>query len=195
MAVPPRIPPRIVGFGGALGASSTSLLALKVALAGAEEAGAETVVYDVRELALPMYEWGAPPPAAAIALADAMHRADGLVWSSPLYHGSVSGVFKNAIDWLELLSDREPPYLTDKPVGLIGTSGGAQSMQSINTLDFIVRALRGWVVPFSVPLVSSGRAFDADGAAVEARVDAQLRMLGSEVARAARLFRAAAASP
>lgn len=185
-------PPRIVGFGGALGASSTSLLALRLALAGAEAAGAETVVYDVRELALPMYEHGAEPPAAAVALADAMHDADGLVWSSPLYHGSVSGVFKNAIDWLELLSDREPPYLTDKPVGLIGTSGGAQSMQSINTLDFIVRALRGWVVPFSVPLVSSGRAFDAAGAAVEPRVDAQLRMLGAEVVRAARLFRGAA---
>jgi FMN reductase len=184
-------PPRIVGFGGALGASSTSLLALRLALAGAESAGAETVVYDVRELALPMYEHGAEPPAAAVALADAMHDADGLVWSSPLYHGSVSGVFKNAIDWLELLSDREPPYLTDKPVGLIGTSGGAQSMQSINTLDFIVRALRGWVVPFSVPLVSSGKAFDAAGAAVEPRVDAQLRMLGAEVVRAARLFRAA----
>lgn len=188
-------PLRIVGFGGALGASSTSFLALKVALQGAEEAGAETVAYDVKELALPMYEWGAPPPPAAAALAEAMHRADGLIWSSPLYHGSVSGVFKNAIDWLELLAEREPPYLTDKPIGLIGTSGGAQSMQSINTLDFIVRALRGWVVPFSVPLVTAGRAFDAVGAPVEARVDAQLRMLGAEVARAARLFRAAAGEP
>lgn len=185
-------PPRIVGLGGALGTSSSSFLALKVALAGAEEAGAETVAYDVRALALPMYEWGAPPPAAATALAEAMHRADGLIWSSPLYHGSVSGVFKNAIDWLELLAEHEPPYLTDKPVGLIGTSGGAQSMQSINTLDFIVRALRGWVVPFSVPLVTAGKAFEADGSPVEARVGSQLRMLGAEVARAARLFRAAA---
>jgi len=188
-------PPRIVGFGGALGSSSTSFLALKLALAGAEATGAETVAYDVRELALPMYEWGVPPPAAAVHLADAMHRADGLVWSSPLYHGSVSGVFKNAIDWLELLADREPPYLTDKPVGLIGCSGGAQSMQSINTLDFIVRALRGWVVPFSVPLVTAGKVFDESGAAVEMRVDAQLRMLGSEVTRAARIFRGAATHP
>jgi len=182
-------PLRIVGLGGALGLSSSSLSALKLALAGAEQSGAETVVFDVRSLALPMYEHGEEPPPQARALADAMYAADGIVWSSPLYHGSVSGVFKNAIDWLELLSSREPPYLTDKPIGLIGTSGGQQSIQSINTLDFIVRALRGWVVPFSVPVATAGRAFDDAGAATDPRVDALLRKLGAEVVRAARLFR------
>lgn len=185
-------PLRIVGLGGALGASSSSFCALKIALAGAEAAGAETVAYDIRTLGLPMYEYGVSPPPQAVELADAMHRADGIVWSSPLYHGSVSGVFKNAIDWLELLGDREPPYLTDKPVGLIGTAAGVQSLQSVNTLDFIVRALRGWVVPFAVPLATGRGAFDASGAATDPNVDALLRKLGGEVSRAARLFRAAA---
>jgi len=182
-------PLRIVGLGGALGASSSSFSALNVALAGAAQAGADVVAFDIRTLALPMYEYGIAPPPRAVELATAMYEADGLVWSSPLYHGSVSGVFKNAIDWLELLSDREPPYLTDKPVGLIGTSGGMQSMQSVNTLDFIVRALRGWVVPLAVPLATAGKAFDETGAAVDPRVDTLLRKLGLEVARAARLFR------
>ncbi len=185
-------PLRIVGLGGALGMSSSSFCALRIALAGAEAAGAETVAFDIRTLELPMYEYGAPPPPQAIEMADAMHGADGLVWSSPLYHGSVSGVFKNAIDWLELLADRDPPYLTDKPVGLIGTAAGAQSLQSVNTLDFIVRALRGWVVPLAVPLATGRGAFDASGAATDPNVDALLRRMGAEVARAALLFRGAA---
>lgn len=184
-------PLRIVGLGGAVGASSSSLRALKIALEGAASSGAETRLFDIRTLALPMYDVGEAPPPAAVELAEAAYEAHGLIWSCPLYHGSVSGVFKNALDWLELLGQRDPPYLTDKPVGLIGTSGGVQSLQVVNTLDFVVRALRGWVVPLSAPLVTAGGAFDASGAAVDPKVDALLRRLGVEVVRAARLFRAA----
>jgi FMN reductase len=50
-----------------------------------------------------------------------------LVWSSPLNHGTVSGAFKNALDWLQLLGDHEPPYLTDKVIGLVSTAGGTHA--------------------------------------------------------------------
>ena len=56
----------------------------------------------------------ADPPAPATQLVDAAHGADGLLWSSPMYHGTISGAFKNALDWLYLVGDRNPPYLTDK---------------------------------------------------------------------------------
>ena len=45
-----------------------------------------------------------------------------------------SGSFKNALDWLKLLGDRNPPYLTDKVVGLISTAGGMQGLQAVNTM-------------------------------------------------------------
>jgi FMN reductase len=48
--------------------------------------------------------------------------------------------FKNALDWLKLLGDRNPPYLTDKVVGLISTAGGEQGLQAVNTMEFVVRA-------------------------------------------------------
>lgn len=99
-----------------------------------------------------------------------------------MYHGTISGSFKNALDWLELLARREPPYLTNKIVGLISTAGGVQGLQAVNTLEFVVRALRGWAVPLVIP-ISSRQAFDAEGRIVDERVIGQLRALGHEVAQ------------
>ena len=176
---------RIVGLGGSLSRRSASLGALNAALAASAAAGAETQVFDVRKLDLPFYDPHADPPADAVRLCDAVHEADGLVWSSPLYHGTISGSFKNALDWLELLSDREPPYLTDKVVGLIGAAGGSQGLQAINTMEFVVRSLRGWAVPLVIAIPRAFRAFDVDGHPLDAGVARQLETLGSEVVRAA----------
>jgi len=113
----------IVGLGGSLAKHSSSLSALSVALEGAREHGADVRLFDLRELNLPVFVPDADPtPAAARELCDAVFAARGLLWSSPLYHGTVSGSFKNALDWLQLLSDRNPPYLTDKVVGLISAA-------------------------------------------------------------------------
>ena len=59
-----------------------------------------------------------------------------------MYNGTISGSLKNALDWLILLRDRHPPYLTDKVVGLISTAGGVHGLQAVNTMEFVVRALR-----------------------------------------------------
>src|SRR5438552_2874492 len=98
---------RIVGIGGSLEASSRSLAALRVAMEGVDRAGAKGELFDLRELRLPVYtEEGGPVPGSVNELADACHGAHGLIWSSPTYHGTISGSFKNAIDWLELLARR-----------------------------------------------------------------------------------------
>jgi FMN reductase len=183
---------KVVGLGGSLGAVSSSLAALKIALEGAAEAGAETKLLDVRALDLPMY---APDitdaPESVLRLCEAVHEADGLLWSSPLYHGTISGSFKNALDWLELLSERKPSYLTDKVVGLISTAGGTQGLQAVNTMEFVVRALRGWAVPLVIPIPQAWRVFDKEGKTQDAKVSEQLRSLGREVTRAARQFASA----
>jgi FMN reductase len=181
---------RIVGIGGSLAAPSASFSALTVAVDGAREYGAEVQVFNLRELNLPMYSPEAKPaPRAAIELCDAVHAAQGLMWSSPLYHGTVSGAFKNAIDWLQLLSDRTPPYLTDKVVGLISTAGGTHGLQAVNTMEFAVRALRGWAVPLVLPIPQAWRVFQ-DGRVLDSRIEPQLRTLGHELARTAQLFSA-----
>ncbi len=180
---------KVVGIGGSLAASSSSLAALKIALEGAAEGGAGIELFDLREMELPMYAPGADAPDAVQRLCEAVYEADGLVWSSPLYHGTISGVFKNALDWLELLGNRRPAYLTDKVVGLISTAGGTQGLQAINTMEFIVRALRGWSVPLVIPIPQAWRVFD-NGKMSDAKIAEQLRSLGREVTRAARQFKA-----
>lgn len=182
--------PHIVGVGGSLRVGSTSRTALATALEGVTAAGATCRMIWVRDLDLPPYNAERSVPLEAQQFADTAYACDGMIWSTPTYHGSVSGSFKNALDWLILLAGRDPPYLTNKPVGLVATAGGVQGLQAINSMDFIVRALRGWSVPLVQPVARAWQCFDPEGRLVDEVVADQLRALGQEVVRAARQFRA-----
>jgi len=182
---------KIVGLGGSLAEVSRSRAALRVALEGAAGAGAETTLLDLRELDLPMYNPDdEEPTAAAAGLIESCYGADGMLWSSPMYQGTISGGLKNALDWLHLLRERDPPFLYDKVIGLISAAGGVQGLQAINTMEFAVRALRGWAVPYVVPVAAAARVFDASGQIKDEGVELQLKTLGSEVVRVAERFAA-----
>jgi FMN reductase len=180
----------IVGLGGSLARTSRSLAALRVAADGASAAGARTTLLDLRELDLPLYnpdDEREPPPAAS-TLIETCYAADGMLWSSPMYQGTISGAFKNALDWLHALGSREPPFLHDEVIGLISAAGGTQGLQAINTMEFAVRALRGWAVPYVIPVASAFRVFDSAGRVTDESVELQLRTLGAEVVRVATRF-------
>jgi NAD(P)H-dependent FMN reductase len=131
---------RVVGLGGSLRVASTSRTALQAALEGAAASGADVDLIWVRDLGLPLYTAEHAIPVGAHEFADSVYRADAMIWSSPTYHGSISGAFKNALDWLILLAERTPPYLSNKPIGLVATAGGVQGLQAVNSMDFIARA-------------------------------------------------------
>jgi hypothetical protein len=82
-------------------------------------------------------------------------EAELQIWMTPLYHGGMTGMMKNCLDWLELTARHEKPYLTDKVVGLVSWADGGQAMQGINAMDAVAKALRAWVVPYTVPLVKN----------------------------------------
>jgi FMN reductase len=179
---------RIVGLGGSMAELSRSRSALRASLAGAKAVGAETELLDLRELNLPMFNPDDAPGDTAARLIDACYGADGMIWASPLYQGSISGAFKNALDWLHDLGARDPAFLHDKVVGMIATAGGTHGLQAINTMEFSARALRAWSVPYVVPIGPSSRVFDLDGTIVDRTVAKQLDTLGREVVRAAERF-------
>jgi len=182
---------RIVGLGGSLAQVSRSRAALRVALDGAADAGAETTLLDLRELDLPMYDPDDDQlPPAATTLIEACYGANGMLWSSPMYQGTISGAFKNALDWLHTLGSRDPAFLHDEVIGLISAAGGTHGLQAINTMEFATRALRGWAVPYVVPVPTAARVFDRDGQVQDAAIEAQLRSLGAEVVRVAQRFAA-----
>lgn len=181
---------KIVALGGSMKPGSASVLTLRTALDGVQAAGAEGELLEIRTLDLPIYTPDLSPTPGVMRLVETVAAADGLIWSSPVYHGGMSGAFKNALDWLELLHDREPRYLTDKPVGLISTAGGVQGLQAINSMEFVVRALRGWTLPMVVPLDRAWQMIGPDGQLHDEALIAKLRQLGQDVvAAAARLSR------
>jgi FMN reductase len=175
---------KVVGLGGSLSSTSRSRAALVTALGGAEEAGAETELLDLRTLGLSLFNPDAEPDARTLTMVETLETADGLLWSSPLYQGSVAGSFKNALDWLHLPSGSV--YLTDKAIGLISVSGGTQGLQAINAMEFSVRALRAWAVPYVVPVPAA--AFDQAHEVQDPGVERQLKTLGGEVVRLAAHF-------
>jgi FMN reductase len=180
-----RRPIAIVGIGGSLREGSASLAALDIALTAAAQTGAEVKRFAVGELDLPFYREDLPPPTAALELSAAAAAADGLIWSAPMYHGTVSGALKNALDWLQLLADHDPPFLTDKPIGLVSTASGVQGLQAINSMEYAVRALRGWAMPLVVPVSHALSAFDHDGRPRVPELQRQLEAMARGVVAAA----------
>ncbi|MCS6903600.1 MAG: NAD(P)H-dependent oxidoreductase [Candidatus Bipolaricaulota bacterium] len=182
--------PKILGINGSLRRTgSRTLHALEIALRGAADAGAQTELLDLKQLDLPFYD-DRPDvqsyPPSVFALVERVRWADGLILASPVYHGTLSGAMKNALDFLELLSNDQPPWLENKVVGLISVAGGNSGINTINSMLHTCRALRAWVLPASV--VIPGTAFADDGHLQDPNIRARLAKLGSEIAKYARLF-------
>ena len=191
----PGSTPHIVGLGGTVRAGSSSEQALRIAVDRAAAHGATTRVFAGAELALlPMYspESGDGGPVARDLVAE-LRRADGVIVASPGYHGSISGLVKNALDYTEDMRDDDLPYLADRAVGLVVTAYGWQaSVTTLAALRSIVHALRGWVTPYGAAVNSMQSRF-ADGGCDEPRVLEQLHTVADEVVRFADLVAAGAA--
>lgn len=176
--------PFIVGLGGTAQPGSSVERALHIALAAAERAGARTLCFDGAHLTrLPHYLLdGALDTSEARSLLDAIRQADGLIIASPGYHGSISGLVKNAIDYLEETAREPRAYLDGLPIGLIVTAHGWQATGStLAALRSIVHSLRGWPTPYGAAINSAGGLFTEDGAIKDKAIAAQLETVGQQV--------------
>jgi FMN reductase len=113
------------------------------------------------------------------------------VIGSPGYHGSLSGVVKNALDHLEALRDDERPYLDGRAVGCVTTAYGWQAaVNTLTALRQIVHALRGWPTPYGIALNVSGGLISEDGSLLP-DVDATVGVMADQIATFASAMRAA----
>ena len=181
--------PFIVGIGGTTAATSSTQQALALALQAAEASGARVRMFDGPFLTrLPHYLTGASTtsPEGRELVAN-VRRADGLIIASPGYHGSISGLVKNAIDYFEEMGSDARVYLEGVPVGLITTAYGWQATGStLATLRAIVHALRGWPTPLGAAINSSGGIFKGDEYSDPA-ARSQLELVGRQVVEFASL--------
>lgn len=173
----------VVGIGGSLRIDSQSERALRIALSGAERAGARTTVISGADLVLPFYDPAEPVRSpAADRLVEQLRAADGVVLVSPGYHGTVSGLVKNALDYVEDLRDDTRSYLDGRAVGCVATARGWQAaVTTLTSLRSIVHALRGWPTPLGAAVNSAQVMFEADGACSDEQVTSTLRTIGLQV--------------
>jgi FMN reductase len=187
----------ILGIGGSTRPKSSTQRALEVSLRAAEREGAETCLIGGPDLILPMYDPSdAERSPGARRLMDGLRRCQGLIIASPGYHGSISGLVKNALDYIEDLHSDERIYLDDLPVGLIACAGGWQAAaQTLTALRTIVHALRGWPTPLGAALNTSTRFFDDAGECLDLAAKSQLETIGRQVVDFSRRRHGSAASP
>lgn len=89
------------------------------------------------DLALPLYDGDvedAGMPDKVVTLADQIRNADAIVISSPEYNKGVSGVMKNALDWISRVEGR---VMAGKPVAILSATAGRTGGE---TAQFMLRA-------------------------------------------------------
>lgn len=120
------------------------------------EKGIENEIFNLADAGIPLFDITLTnTPRGVELMSTKFLEADVHFWLAPLYHGSIPGVMKNCLDWLEITSGNHQPYLTDKIIGLVCWADGLQAMNGINTMESIAKSLRAWPIPYSVPVVKS----------------------------------------
>ena len=172
----------VVGIGVTLRENSASLGALMRVLQATEKAGAETELLDLRELNLPMYTPGkklAEYGENVERFLESIREADAVVIGTAAYHGTLAGVTKNVLDFVQFLARNEKPYLDGKVVGLVSTAGGDQAAtNAAGALVQVVHALRGIVAPLMVPIPKAWQLSDDEGNITDANYGGRLDNLG-----------------
>ncbi len=173
----------IVAIGGSQRPISSGASALRLCLQEAERLNARTRLFSGADIDLPTYDPSSTiRTPAALALIESLREADGVIFASPGYHGGVSGLVKNALDYTEDMAKDDRPYLTDRAVGCIAAGAGWQAGGPVLAgLRSIVHALRGWPTPLGVQLNTAEPLFDKDGACLNDSAAGQLREMTRQV--------------
>jgi chromate reductase len=142
--------PKILAFAGSLREHALSKRVLKIAIRGAEKAGAEVTYVDLRDYPMPIYNLDEHERDGfhekALAFQGLLVQHDGFLIASPEYNGSLPGALKNAIDWASRPSDKYPrsAVFSGKFAAMMSSSPG--SLGGVRSLSH----LRGVLTSISV---------------------------------------------
>jgi FMN reductase len=176
---------KIVGIGGSLRPDSSSYQVLAVAIQRVQALGASTEILDLREMELPFCDGGEDYPGYpdVIRLRETVQEADGLILATPEYHGSVSGVLKNALDLMSF------DQLSGKVTGLISVLGGQSNSNALNDLRVIMRWVHGWVIPEQIAIGQSWKAFGEDGKLLDEKLSQRFDQFAVSLVESTRKLR------
>ncbi|MCE5171037.1 NAD(P)H-dependent oxidoreductase [Paenibacillus profundus] len=156
---------RIVLIAGSNRKEATSTKLVRYMATQLEEKGHEAIVIDLYQLQLPLYcPDSNEDDANVIRLKESASSADAIVLATPEYHGSMSGVLKNALDYLSF------EYVNNKVVLSASSAGGAVGVSSLTHLQTIVRNLHGINCPEWVSIGGDFRQFTEENQPQHANV-------------------------
>ena len=179
----------IVAVGGSTRPGSSSELAVRCAGRAAEAAGANVVYITGRDLILPIYDTEtADRTDQARTLVESIRGAHGMLIASPGYHGGISGMIKNALDYIEDLREDDRPYLHGRAVGCIAVAYGWQAtVSTLQQIRQVTHALRGWPTPLGATINAQTTKFAADATTDDQAAAQQLATIGEQVVEFARM--------
>ncbi|AEM57216.1 FMN reductase [Haloarcula hispanica N601] len=172
--------PHIVGVVGSLREESYTRVGIERALVAAEELGATTELLDLQEFDLPVFDADHREVGDAVEFADRVHAADSILLGTPVYHGSYSGMLKNALDYCGF------DEFEHKTVGLLAVAGGGFPITALEHLRSVCRALNCWVIPHQAA-VPNAHNHIADGQIVDADIEERVTSLGEEAVKYANI--------
>ncbi len=152
--------PRILLLYGSLRERSYSRFLAQEAARLLEAFGAETRIFDPRDLPLPD---GAPVTHPKVEELRALAAwSEGQVWSSPERHGAMSGIMKAQIDWIPLSLGAVRPT-QGKTLAVMQVCGGSQSFNAVNQMRVLGRWMRMFTIPNQSSVAKAFQQFDDDG--------------------------------
>lgn len=179
---------KILAFAGSLRKDSFNKRLVKVAMKGAEAAGAQVTYLDLRDLDLPLYDGDLEDqiqlPEGARRLKKLMDEHDGFLIACPEYNSSITAALKNAIDWVSRQQPDEKVYqqFAGKVAMLMSASpgffGGARSVMAVRGILTHIQVL---VMPQQVNLSFADKAFNEDGSLKEEKKQHQVEALGRDL--------------
>jgi NAD(P)H-dependent FMN reductase len=183
--------PKILAFAGSLRKDSYNKKLVKIAIRGAEEAGAKVTYIDLKDYPLPVYDQEIEDsqglPANALLLKKLMTEHDGFLLSCPEYNSSMSAAFKNVIDWTSRNASPTEVYLScfiDKTVALmsasVGALGGLRGLVHVRSMFSNIFSI---VLPKQKSIANASEAFDEKGNLKNATDQKDVVDIGSQLTK------------
>lgn len=180
---------KILAFSGSARKASYNQKLVKIAVRGAQKAGATVTLIDLGDYDMPLFnqdlESAQGMPKQARAFKELLIEHDGLLIASPEYNSAFSPLLKNALDWASRKEGDEPPLLAyrGKVAAIMAASPGALGgLRGLVFLRLLLGNIGVTVLANQQAVVQAATAFDDDGGLYDKQLETKIVELGVELA-------------